>query len=368
MGEEWKEMHTTIMKTAVSVAVVTSFMSAAFAPAAYSNEPAPMRPAAWSDAKTDCSAMKKDPPWTIGVSNYSLGNSFRVQMFEELKFAAAKDSRIKDIVFTNSDGSVPKQLSDIEDLLARGVDGLLVTPLSSEAVAPSVEDAVGDGIPTVIFNNEIATDKFTSIVWADEYRFGWLGGQWLKEKLGGKGKVVVLEGMAGTSTSDLRTRGALDALGSDVTILARQPADWAYDKGKAAMQDFISAYPQIDGVYSQGGAMSQAAIDALTTAGKPLVPITGEGYNGFLKVWSENKDKGFSSIGPDEPTWQSVEALNQLVACLSGETIEKWHEIPISLITEENLDQFVKPSCPDDVWANTKMDYETIKNLYKCSK
>lgn len=355
------------MKATVSAALFASLMSSAFAPPAFSQEPAPMRPSAWSDDKTDCSAFKKEPPWTIGVSNYSLGNSFRVQMFEELKFAAAKDSRIKEVVITNSDGSVPKQLSDIEDLLTRGVDGLLVTPLSSEAVAPSVEEAVDDGVPTVIFNNEIATDKFTSIVWADEYRFGWLGGNWLKEKLGGKGNVVVLEGMAGTSTSDLRTRGALEALGDGVTILARQPADWAYDKGKAAMQDFISAYPEIDGVYSQGGAMSQAAIDALTTAGKPLVPVTGEGYNGFLKTWAANKDKGFASIGPDEPTWQSVEALNQLVACLAGETIEKWHEIPISLITEENLGDFVKPSCPDDVWANTKMDYETIKTLYKCT-
>jgi len=359
-------MRDTLMRSTVSAALLAALTAGAFVPPAAAEEPAPMRPAKWSDAKTDCSAMKKDPPWTIGVSNYSLGNSFRVQMFEELKFAASKDSRIKDVVLTNSDGNVPKQLSDIEDLLARGVDGLLVTPLSAEAVAPSVEDAIDDGIPTVIFNNEIATDKFTSIVWADEYRFGWLGGSWLKEKLGGKGNVVVLEGMAGTSTSDLRTRGALDALGADVKILARQPADWAYDKGKAAMQDFISAYPQIDGVYSQGGAMSQAAVDALKTAGKPLVPITGEGYNGFLKTWAANKDAGFSSIGPDEPTWQSVEALNQLVACLSGESVAKWHEIPISLITADNLGDFVKPSCPDDVWANTKMDYETIKTLYKC--
>ena len=355
-----------IMKATVSASLVSALLSSVSPSNAA--EPQPMRPKAWSDAKTDCSAFKKAPPWTIGVSNYSLANSFRVQMFAELKYAASKDNRIKTLIITNADGSVPKQLSDVEDLLTKGVDGLLITPLSAEAAAPSVEQAVADGVPTVIFNNEIATDKFTSIVWADEYKFGWIGGEWLKEKLGGKGNIVVLEGMAGTSTSDLRTRGALDALGSGVTILARQPSDWAYDKGKKAMQDFISAYPQIDGVYSQGGAMSQAALDALTTAGKPLVPITGEGYNGFLKTWAANKDKGFSSIGPDEPTWQSVEALKQLVACLSGETIEKWHEIPISVVTGENLKNYVKPACPDDVWANTKMDYATIKALYKCSQ
>ncbi len=359
-------MPSKFVRASVSASLVSALLASASV--AYAAEPEPMRPQAWSDAKTDCSAFKKDPPWVIGVSNYSLGNSFRVQMFEELKYAAAQDSRIKELILTNADGSVPKQLSDVEDLLTKGVDGLLITPLSAEALAPSVEDAVDDGVPTVVFNNEIATDKFTSIVWADEYKFGWIGGEWLKQQLGGKGNVVVLEGMAGTSTSDLRTRGALDALGADVTILARQPADWAYDKGKAAMQDFISAYPQIDGVYSQGGAMSQAALDALTTAGKPLIPVTGEGYNGFLKIWATNKDNGFASVGPDEPTWQSVEALNQLVACLAGESVDQWHEIPISVITEENLGDFVKPACPDDVWANTKMDYATIKELYKCTE
>lgn len=361
-------MFINTLRTSVSAAVVASLMTGSVIPQAFAEEPAPMRPSAWTDEQTDCAAFRKDPPWTIGVSNYSLGNSFRVQMFEELKFAAAQDSRIKELVITNADGSVPKQLSDIEDLLTRGVDGLLITPLSAEAAAPSVEDAVAEGVATVIFNNEIATDKFTSIVWADEYRFGWLGGSWLKEQLGGKGNVVVLEGMAGTSTSDLRTRGALEALGSDVNVLARQPADWAYDQAKTAMQDFIAAYPQIDGIYSQGGAMSQAAIDALQTAGKELVPIPGEGYNGFLKTWAANKDKGFAAIAPDEPTWQSVEALNQLVSCLAGETIAKWHEIPIALITEENLDEYVKPACPDDVWANTKMDYASIKELYSCSE
>lgn len=331
-------------------------------------EPKGLRPGTWSDDVSACADLgfAKDPPWTIGVSNYSLGNSWRVQMIEELKVAAAKDSRIAELVITNSDGNAAKQLSDIEDLRSRDVDGLIIAPLSSDGAAPAVDEAVADGVPVVIFNNEIATDKFTSIVWIDEFKFGWIGGNWLREKLGDKGNIVVLEGIAGTSTSDLRTRGALDALGPNVTVLARQPAGWAYDKGKTVMEDFIAAYPQIDGVYSQGGAMSQAAVDALNAANRPLVPITGEGYNGFLKTWLANRDAGFSSVGPDEPTWQSVRALELLTACLSGESVRKWEELPLPVITDENVGDYALTNCPDDVWANTKMDKETISSFYQC--
>lgn len=326
------------------------------------------KPAAWSGEKVSGTPFKKDPPWVIGVSNYSLANSWRVHMFAELQYAADNDPRIKELIITNADGNLAKQVSDIEDLRARGVDGFLILPLSADGIAPSVEDAYDAGIPVVIYNNEISTKKFHSIVWIDEFKFGYIGGKWLNNQLEGKGNVVVLEGVAGTSTSDLRTQGALAAFGPGIKVLTRQPASWAYDQGKAAMEDFIAAYPKIDGVYSQGGAMSLGALEALQAAGKPLVPVPGEGYNGFLKFWNRNLDKGFTSIGPDEPTWQSVEALEQLIALLEGKTVEKWHEIPLPIITDENLNQYVRPDCPDGVWANTKMSRETITKLYKCEK
>jgi len=325
-------------------------------------------PKTWTDEKTDCSAVKKDGPWTIGVSNYSLGNSYRVQMFEELQFAADNDPRIKELVITNADGNLAKQVSDIEDLIARGVDAIMITPLSPDGIAPSVEDAFDAGIVTVLFNDVANTTKFHSTIWVDEYKFGWIGGYWLNQQLGGKGNVVFLDGIAGTATSELRAQGALDALSPDVEVLSRQPADWDYAKGKAAMEDMIAAYPQIDGIYSQGGAMSMGALEALQAAGRPLAPVTGEGFNGFLKFWKENIGNGFKSIGPDEPTWSSVEALNTTMDCLEGKTVDKWHELKLPIITADNLDQYVRMDCPADVWSNTKMSPEAITELYKCGQ
>jgi ribose transport system substrate-binding protein len=381
-------------KTLLFLVLIIAFMAACAQPASPTQAPAPateapqappptaapaaeefslqnpkgQKPAAWSADQTDCSKFKKDPPWTIGVSNYGVQNTWRVQMMAELQSAAKKDSRIKDLIITNADGNVAKQVADIGDLLTKQIDLLLVLPVSSDGIVAAVDEVANAGIPVIVFNNELKGTNFQSMVWIDEYMFGWIGGKWLNEKMGGKGNVVILEGVAGTSTSDLRTAGAKDALGPNIKILAQQPADWAYDKGKKVMEDFIAAYPQIDGIYSQGGAMSLGAMEALQAAGKPLLPVPSEGNNGFLKFWKNHLAEGFSSIGPDEATWQSSEALLQGVACLEGKTIEKWHALPLPVITDENIDQYVRMDCPDDLWANTKMTKEEVDALYKCGQ
>jgi ribose transport system substrate-binding protein len=363
-------LRQTLKTASASLSTVAFLATTSLAPIspAFAADAANSKPKGWTDASVDCKAigLAKPPPWTIGVSNYGLTNSWRVQMIAELKAAAAKDSRIKSLVITNADGNIAKQVSDIEDLLTRNVDGLLITPLTPDGLNGPLQDATDDKVPTVLFNDRVNTDKFTGIVWADEYKFGAIGGAWLKEKLNGKGQIVMLDGIPGTAVNDLRSQGAIDAMGPGIKVLARQPGAWAYDKGKAAMEDLISAYPKIDGVYSQGGAMSQGAIDALLAAKRPLVPMPGEGYNGFLKTWSDNKSKGFSAIAPDDPTWQSSAALGLLTQCLAGGTIQKWKELPIPTITDANVDQYVRKDCPDDVWANTKMTHDEVTKLYKC--
>lgn len=327
-------------------------------------------PSGWSDEMTDCAAagVAKEGPWTIGVSNISLGNSWRVQMIAELEAAAADNPMIEELIVTNADGNVAKQISDIDDLIARGVDAILITPGSPDGLAPSVEDAYNAGIVTIVFNDFVETDQFHSILWADQFKFGFIGGAWLREQLGGEGNIVLLEGIAGMGVSDLRSEGGIAGLGEGITILARQPAGWDYAQGKAAMEDFIAAYPgQIDGVYSQGGAMSLGAIDAFIAAGLDPVPVPGEGYNGFLNYWAENLDNGFTSIAPDEPTWQSVAALDVAINCLNGETVSKWTELPHPLITDENVAEFARPDCPDGAWSNTLMSPEAITEMYDCT-
>jgi ribose transport system substrate-binding protein len=215
-------------KTLLFLVLIIAFMAACAQPASPTQAPAPateapqappptaapaaeefslqnpkgQKPAAWSADQTDCSKFKKDPPWTIGVSNYGVQNTWRVQMMAELQSAAKKDSRIKDLIITNADGNVAKQVADIGDLLTKQIDLLLVLPVSSDGIVAAVDEVANAGIPVIVFNNELKGTNFQSMVWIDEYMFGWIGGKWLNEKMGGK-EMWSFWKASGTSTSDL---------------------------------------------------------------------------------------------------------------------------------------------------------------------
>lgn len=310
-----------------------------------------------------------DPPYTIGLSNYSIGNSWRVQMIEEAKYRAKQyPNLIENLVVTNAKGSIAKQISDIEDLITKGVDAILVTAKSPKALSPVIEKAVEKGIVVVDFDNTVETEKTTSSVVVNQKAFGRVGAEWLVKELNGEGKIVVLNGVKGTSTSQLRWAGAKEVFNKNpgIEILQKVYADWGYAKAKSAMEDVLSAYPNIDGIWSQGGAMTQAAIDAFKEHGRSLVPMTGEDNNGFLKDWKEHKGEGdFAAISASMPTYISAISLDVALNALRGQQYFHQYVVPIPTITAEEVQDYVKPDLPDSYWTNSRLPKDVVKKLFE---
>ena len=321
------------------------------------------------EGMVDTSQFKKDGPYTIGFSNISVVNTFRVQMVRELEYAAEQAGGIR--YTTDAGGDTSKQVSDIQDLMARGIDALLVAPGSTTATNAVTRKAIDQGIPVIVFNSEVEDESaFTGYVGTDAIEFGYVMGKWLLNELDGKGNIIVLDGTAGAGVGEMRHQGlqkALDELpdgGKNINILATYYADWAYDKGKQATEQALAAYPDIDGVWSQGGAMTQGAIEAFQAAGRPLVPMTGEDSNGFLKLWKEAQSEGFKSIAASDAAWQGEVALEAALKALAGEPIEKYNYIPVPTITDADIDQYVRPEYSDAYWCNTKMPKEVADQYY----
>lgn len=201
----------------------------------------------------------------------------------------------------------------------------------------------------------------------DEKEFGRISAEWLAEKLNGKGKIVVLNGVAGTATDSLRWGGAEEVFKNypEIEVLGSANASWDYAQGKAAMESMLSAYPEIDGVWSQGGAMTQGAIDAFLAAGRELVPMTSEGNNGALRAWIENRDQGLSCIAPSNPTYTSAEALRTVIKALNGEGVPNNVVMDIETVTEENVDNYYRSDMPDSYWVLTELDDSALEKLYK---
>jgi ribose transport system substrate-binding protein len=320
--------------------------------------------------EVDTSQYAKEGPYTIGFINWSTANSWTVQVDEEIKHEASLYPEIEELIVVSSDGDVNKQIAQIEDMISLGVDALLVIPVAPEPIAPAIELAAEQGIPVIVFASQSATDANVTTLLANQVKFGRVLGDFLMEELECEGNIIVLNGQEGISTSDQRRQGLQEAIeacpdgGEGITILAEEDAQWAYDQGKLATERMLAAFPEIDGVWSQGGAMTQGAIDAFEAAGRDLVPMTGEDNNGFMQAWKDRIPDGFAAISASEPTWQSRVALQAALRALQGLPVNSFYELQVPTITAEQIDDYVRPEYSDSYWTNSLLPREVADEIY----
>ncbi len=309
----------------------------------------------------------KKGPFTIGFSEFTLGVSWRVQSNEEIKAAAKNNPDVKDLIITQANGDVNKQISDIEDLISKKVDLLVVNAGSPKALVPVINRAVAAGIVVVDFDNTTDSDKAYHLT-VDQEDFGRKGAEFLVKKLNGKGNIVCFNGISGTSVSAGRFKGAEEVFKKypDIKILQTVFAGWDYAQAKKAMESLFAAYPSIDGIWSQGGAMSEAILDAYAERGFAPPLITGEDNNGFLKTWLKTKERypDFDSIGAVGPVWMSAEAMQLGIDILKGKQAPRTTYIPTPTITDANIKEFVRPDLPNSFYCNTRLPDDVIKSLF----
>ncbi|NLF27809.1 MAG: ABC transporter substrate-binding protein [Clostridiales bacterium] len=305
--------------------------------------------------------------YKVGFSNVWVGNSWGVQCVNELESFLKNNEQVSEYFITNADNDVNKQISDIEDLIAKGVDLLILQPITPEAVSAVIEEAFDRGIVVVTCASALATDSYHASVVARDYDFGRVGAEWLVEKMGGKGKVICLDGMAGLTVAVNRMKGATDVFAQypEIEIIATVNADWDYAKGRIAAENLLAAYPQIDGVWSSGGDMTRGCIEAFVEAGRPLIPMMGEDNNGFLKLWAKYMDQGYQGIATSMPTWLFAEGAAIGLEILNGTYAgEKDIVVDIPIITQDTVLDFVRQDLSDSFWNNTRMPEEDIQALY----
>ncbi len=325
---------------------------------------------------TGCAASPKTSDnngFVIGLSSYSLTNSWRVQLEAEFVQRADElkaDGVISEYYITNANDDLTKQISDIRDLMTKGCNAILVDALSADGLNDVCEEAMENGIVVISFDDVITSDKITAKVHSDNYEFGRQCGEFLGNALKDvdNAKVIVLDGTAGTTTDTERHNGGVDAMlaiNPSIEIIATLNCEWDYATAKAAMESALTAYPQIDGVLSQGGAMTQAAMEAFQAAGRDMVPMTGEANNGFLRCWIDALDEGFSSVAPSSPTYQSATALDTAISALQGKPFEKDDIIIVDPITDDTVKDFYRSDLSDSYWCYSNLTESKLQELFK---
>ncbi|MGV3549206.1 substrate-binding domain-containing protein [Rhizobium sp.] len=305
--------------------------------------------------------------YKIGYDIYFGGNSWSVQLYKEFQAEAEKRADEVEVSYTESELKADKQVANIEDLITKGVNAIIITPISPTAVIPVLKKAQAKGIKVVLLASKIKSQDYDALVTVNDEDFGKAGAEWLAKKLNGKGKIIALNGISGISASDDRWAGAQEVFKAypDIQVVSAVDASWDYAQAKVAVSNLLAANPEIDGIWSQGGGMTLGAIDAFDAAQRKLVPMTGEDNNGYLKRWVALADKGYTSVAPSKPTWLGSESLIVALKLLKGETVEKETIFPPPVIDDSNVAKSVRSDLSDSFWVNTRMTDDQVRATFK---
>lgn len=250
----------------------------------------PIGPSAYRDWKAP-----EPPPWTIGYASSYAGNTWRAAVMERLQEELIPKWKelglIDEVIITQSNLKDSVQIQQMRQLVDQGVDALIVCCSNPTALNQTVEYAYERGVPTFSFTGYLTSPY--SVNASANYQLGGLQlGRWMAEEINEEGKVLVVEGIPGTSGSDSQHRGIIDGLNEypDVEIAGTVAGMWTDQVGQQKVQQWLATHPgRLDGIVVQSAA-ELGVLRALLQSGREMIPITIGGERGAACYWRNNPD------------------------------------------------------------------------------
>jgi ribose transport system substrate-binding protein len=341
------------------------------APAAAADDPAlasDYSKALLADAKTpvDTSKFKKDGPYVIAVSQQDTsngwGNTYNVTLDAYGKELLSKGV-LKSALLFSATNDANQQISDIENFIEQKPDAIVIEPLGRAASTAVLKRAVDAGIPVVLCTNGIEGTDFTTRVDVDFYEVAYRSGEGLAKLMGGKGNLVVFNGIAGVDSTETWQKAALDAISKypDIKIVATEYAQWNIATAKQKMEAIMAAHPQIDGVWAGGGEMALGAALAYEDAKKTAPPFAMVNVpNGFLRLADQYK---YQFVGSPDPPSMSKYCLQTAVDILQGKPVNKFISLRTLMdgadpYTQADTSKWYVPELNDDFIPPATVDVQ----------
>jgi len=248
----------------------------------------------------------------IGMTVPGLQFPFFVTMQDEALAYAAKlgvELRTHD---SQNQSSI--QMAAVENFIAQKVDGILISPMTTDSLVPAIEAAVRAGIPVATVDRKANTDMVLIHVGADNIEGGRAAARYIIEKLGNKGTVIQLEGTPGASAALDRKAGFDEIIrASNVRVLVSQTADFSRSRAQNVMENLMQAYPNFDAVFGANDEMIIGAIEAMQSAGiNPASKVT-IGFDATTDAFSYMKEGKLDATIDQFPGQQASKALDVLV-------------------------------------------------------
>lgn len=283
---------------------------------------------------TGCAGQQKR--FVIGVSQCS-DDEWRAQMNKEISREALFYPEAE-VVFRSAEDDSRRQIHDIELLIRNKVDVLVVSPNEADAITPVIEKAYNKGIPVILVDRKIHSNKYTAYIGADNYAIGYNVGEYIASRLHGKGKVVEVMGLRASTPSVERHKGMVDALRefTDIRLTASVDAGWRRDWAQQAFDSLLTHEQEIDMVFAHNDRMAAGAYEAAVKYRRQhdmlfvgIDALAGEGY-GVEQVASGQLDATFIYPTGGDRVMQTAMAI------LQKKPFERETRLSSALVNKDN--------------------------------
>jgi ribose transport system substrate-binding protein len=235
------------------------------------------------------------------------------------------------------------QIQTVEANTARRVSGIVLAPLDSQALVGPVHSAIGAGVPVVIMDSGLKTDRYVSFVATDNYKGGVLAGEHLGKLLDGKGNVILLRYAVGSASTEEREAGFLEALKKfpDIKIISHdQYAGPTRETGYQASQNLLNRYGnEVNGIFCPCEPPTIAMAKALRDIGKAAGKVKMVGFDSGTQSVADLKNGDVQGLVVQDPLRMGYLGVMTLYQHLQGDKVEKRIDTGARLVTAENMDQ-----------------------------
>jgi len=270
---------------------------------------------------------------TIGLAISTQNNPFFVELKDGAQKAAAAAGL--QLVVVDAQDDPARQISGVEDLIQKKVGVILLNPTDSSALAGAVQSANNAHIPVVTLDRAVDGANVASHIASDNLAGGAMAAKFLSQQLQGKGNVLELQGVPGTSAARDRGKGFDDEAKKDgLKIIAQQPANFDRAQGLSVTENLLQAHPDANAIFAQNDEMALGALRALDS-GKhgSVVVVAFDGTPDGIKAVKDGKMAATVAQQPGEIGRLGVETAQKL---LSNQSVDKSVAVPLKLVTKDS--------------------------------
>lgn len=328
-------MNTSLMRRVAAVASTAGLVAALAACAPTSSEPAGS-----GSASEEYSIGVLVPQENQGAYGAAYAANIR-QKAESLGVS---------VTLLNSDYTAATQQAQMDQLIAQGVDGIILWPAVFGTTSSMLLAAKKAEIPVNISNSIVSeeeADLFNTFTGPSDTRIGSDQADIVNDLLGGEGNIIVIEGQPGNTAAIGRLNGLKDQLAEvapGITILGSQPGNWLQAMAQTATSNLLTRFgDQVDAVVAADDVMAAGAAAAIKNSDVADVALVGSGYYEVTPPLIENGEQTATLF--QSPCWDAVYALEKMVDVLDGKDVDKEYLMPVPVVTVDNMADFTPMGC-----------------------